>query len=69
MTMSRPGPDELDQEHAFLVGLAGVAVGYYRALTDNGFTDRQALTLTARWQDNYLAEVRRARRDREAEQG
>lgn len=61
-SMGKPGPDELDQEHAFLIALAPVTRGYFDALLAAGFDPAQAMYLTSRWQDNYLAEVRRASR-------
>lgn len=61
--MSNPGSRwALDQEQAFLTAFSTVARSYYQDLMAVGFDPAQALFLTSKWQDNYLAEVRRANR-------
>lgn len=53
----RPSPEDLEQEAAFLRGLATVARVYYVSLVQAGFDAEQALELTESWQDAYLLDA------------
>lgn len=49
----RPSPEELEQEAAFLKGLAAVVWSYYAELVARGFSEDQALHLAGEWQALY----------------
>lgn len=68
--MGKPGPDELDQEQAFLTGFAAVTATYLHMLQAHGVNEQAAVALTRDWQVHYLRGVRdaeQAARDREAD--
>lgn len=52
--MSRPGRHELEQEGAFLRGVAAVAREYYAALVAEGVPDPLASLLVREWHALFL---------------
>jgi hypothetical protein len=52
-----PSPEDLEQERAFLAGLAPVAASYFDALCEQGLGRAEALELAADWQSEFLRGV------------
>lgn len=57
----RPDPHELDQEQAFLRGMARVVAHYVDELEGAGLSRPEALMFAAHWHQHFLAVTRASR--------
>lgn len=61
--MGRPGPHEIDQEQAFLAGVAVCAAAYVDRLKQAGFPEGAAFILARDWHMHFLTVTRDAAAD------